>query len=105
MAARASKIGGWWGEGVGLEIRASRLLGDPSSTLVDAATVLKRWLEEVIDGTTNPRHDALIHRGDKFFHFRNSGLQVQSVLYVRIKLASIMLCYCISLTPVLLSRS
>ncbi|CAM0947124.1 unnamed protein product [Alopecurus aequalis] len=41
---------------------------------------LRREVTRLFD---HPRHGAPFRRGDKYFHFHNSGLQAQSVLYVQ----------------------
>ncbi|VAI43332.1 unnamed protein product [Triticum turgidum subsp. durum] len=41
---------------------------------------LRREVTRLFD---HPRHAAPFRRGDKYFHFHNSGLQAQSVLYVQ----------------------
>jgi prolyl oligopeptidase PreP (S9A serine peptidase family) len=42
---------------------------------------LRREVTRLFD---HPRHGAPFRRGDKYFHFHNSGLQAQSVLYVQV---------------------
>jgi hypothetical protein len=42
---------------------------------------LRREVTRLFD---HPRHGAPFRRGDKYFHFHNSGLQPQSVLYVQV---------------------
>jgi prolyl oligopeptidase len=42
---------------------------------------LRREVTRLFD---HPRYAAPFHRGNKYFHFHNSGLQAQSVLYMQV---------------------
>ena len=60
-----------------------------AESVLDKCETRGKLREKITKLFDHPRYDAPFRRGDKYFYFHNTGVQDQSVLYVKVREARI----------------
>ena len=64
-----------------------------TESVLNACDTRENLREKITKLFDHPRYDAPFKQGNKYFHFHNTGLQAQNVLYVQVLKPRIRFCF------------